>query len=142
MMRMLKVTLCLLVLCVRIGLLSEHIFLHLGKSWAINNNSFRHLFRICALFLCLKRRKKIFYFFSSFMILRKENYGNQNPIPSYSLAVPFIYASWYSWILCSYVGRLFVKSISKPIDVITKLNKMAGFDPDEEIELFEVCMWK
>jgi ubiquitin carboxyl-terminal hydrolase 7 len=36
-----------------------------------------------------------------------------------------------------YVGRLMVKSSSKPMDIVGQLNKMAGFAPDEEIELFE-----
>ncbi|XP_057506095.1 ubiquitin C-terminal hydrolase 12-like isoform X2 [Actinidia eriantha] len=36
-----------------------------------------------------------------------------------------------------YVGRFFVKSSSKPIEILTKLNQMAGFAPDEEIELYE-----
>ncbi|TXG58064.1 hypothetical protein EZV62_015893 [Acer yangbiense] len=36
-----------------------------------------------------------------------------------------------------YVGRLFLESSSKPIEIIGKLNQMAGFDPDEEIELYE-----
>ncbi|OWM79007.1 hypothetical protein CDL15_Pgr003178 [Punica granatum] len=36
-----------------------------------------------------------------------------------------------------YLGRLFVKSYGKPIEIISKLNEMAGFDPDEEIELYE-----
>ncbi|CAI9091428.1 OLC1v1026461C1 [Oldenlandia corymbosa var. corymbosa] len=36
-----------------------------------------------------------------------------------------------------YVGRLFVKGSGKPIEVLGKLNDMAGFAPDEEIELFE-----
>ncbi|GER45747.1 ubiquitin carboxyl-terminal hydrolase [Striga asiatica] len=36
-----------------------------------------------------------------------------------------------------YVGRLFVKSSGKPIDIITKLNELAGFAPDEEIDIFE-----
>ncbi|KAK9129007.1 hypothetical protein Syun_017804 [Stephania yunnanensis] len=36
-----------------------------------------------------------------------------------------------------YVGRLFVKNNGKPIDIIVKLNEMAGFAPDEEIELYE-----
>ncbi|XP_010519993.1 PREDICTED: ubiquitin carboxyl-terminal hydrolase 12-like isoform X2 [Tarenaya hassleriana] len=36
-----------------------------------------------------------------------------------------------------YVGRLMVKSSSKPMDIIGKLNQMAGFASDEEIELFE-----
>ncbi|XP_011626363.1 ubiquitin carboxyl-terminal hydrolase 13 isoform X1 [Amborella trichopoda] len=36
-----------------------------------------------------------------------------------------------------YVGRLFVKSSGKPIEILTKLNEMAGFPPNEEIELYE-----
>ncbi|CAA7388121.1 unnamed protein product [Spirodela intermedia] len=36
-----------------------------------------------------------------------------------------------------YVGRLFVKSIGKPVDILEKLNELAGFDPAEEIELYE-----
>ncbi|KAI4382644.1 hypothetical protein MLD38_008581 [Melastoma candidum] len=36
-----------------------------------------------------------------------------------------------------YVGRLFVKITSKPMEILTKLNEMAGFSPDEAIELFE-----
>lgn len=37
-----------------------------------------------------------------------------------------------------YVGRLFVKSFGKPVEILTKLNEFAGFAPDEAIELFEV----
>ncbi|KAG2334816.1 hypothetical protein Bca52824_005996 [Brassica carinata] len=36
-----------------------------------------------------------------------------------------------------YVGRLMVKSSSKPMDITGKLNEMAGFAPDEDLELFE-----
>ncbi|KAK6156222.1 hypothetical protein DH2020_010470 [Rehmannia glutinosa] len=36
-----------------------------------------------------------------------------------------------------YVGRLFVKGNAKPMEIFKQLNKMAGFAPDEEIELFE-----
>ncbi|KAJ4979070.1 hypothetical protein NE237_009850 [Protea cynaroides] len=36
-----------------------------------------------------------------------------------------------------YVGRIFVKGIGKPVDILTKLNEMAGFSPNEEIELYE-----
>ncbi|KAK6126581.1 hypothetical protein DH2020_039692 [Rehmannia glutinosa] len=36
-----------------------------------------------------------------------------------------------------YVGRFFVKSSGKPIEILTKLNELAGFAPDQEIELFE-----
>ena len=41
---------------------------------------------------------------------------------------------------CSYVGRLFVKSSGKPSEILTKLNEMAGYDPDEKILLSEVCV--
>ncbi|CAH9102394.1 unnamed protein product [Cuscuta europaea] len=36
-----------------------------------------------------------------------------------------------------YVGRFFVKSTTKPIEILAKLNELAGFAPDQEIELFE-----
>ncbi|XP_010917889.1 ubiquitin C-terminal hydrolase 12 isoform X4 [Elaeis guineensis] len=36
-----------------------------------------------------------------------------------------------------YVGRLFVKALGKPSDILTKLNELAGFSPNEEIELYE-----
>jgi len=37
-----------------------------------------------------------------------------------------------------YVGRFFVKALGRPLEIITKLNAMAGFPPEEEIDLFEV----
>ncbi|KAJ3675624.1 hypothetical protein LUZ60_004666 [Juncus effusus] len=36
-----------------------------------------------------------------------------------------------------YVGRLFLKANGKPAEIISKLNEMAGFPADEEIELYE-----
>ncbi|XAR64915.1 Ubiquitinyl hydrolase 1 [Bertholletia excelsa] len=36
-----------------------------------------------------------------------------------------------------YVGRMFVKAFGKPVEILTKLNELAGFGPEEEIELFE-----
>ncbi|XWS57102.1 hypothetical protein CRYUN_Cryun09bG0142700 [Craigia yunnanensis] len=36
-----------------------------------------------------------------------------------------------------YVGRLFVKGAWKPMEILRRINKMAGFGPDEEIELYE-----
>ncbi|KAH7541842.1 hypothetical protein FEM48_Zijuj02G0010400 [Ziziphus jujuba var. spinosa] len=36
-----------------------------------------------------------------------------------------------------YVGRLFVRSTGTPVDILTKLNEMAGYAPDEEIDLYE-----
>lgn len=38
-----------------------------------------------------------------------------------------------------FIGRLFVKGTSKPSEILPKLNEMAGYAPDEEIDLFEVC---
>ncbi|XP_031380387.1 ubiquitin carboxyl-terminal hydrolase 12-like isoform X1 [Punica granatum] len=37
-----------------------------------------------------------------------------------------------------YVGRLFIKINSKPGEILATLNEMAGFAPDEEIDLYEV----
>ncbi|KAK1577063.1 hypothetical protein Q3G72_018733 [Acer saccharum] len=36
-----------------------------------------------------------------------------------------------------YAGRLLVKGSGKPVEILTKLNEMAGFGPDEEIDLYE-----
>lgn len=36
-----------------------------------------------------------------------------------------------------FVGRLFVKGSGKPSEVLPKLNEMAGFSPEEEIDLYE-----
>ncbi|MCD9646610.1 ubiquitin carboxyl-terminal hydrolase 13, partial [Datura stramonium] len=36
-----------------------------------------------------------------------------------------------------YVGRLFVKGTSKPTEILSKLNEMAGYTPDQEVELYE-----
>lgn len=36
-----------------------------------------------------------------------------------------------------YVGRLFVKGSGKPLEILTKLNEMAGFTSDQEVELYE-----
>lgn len=43
--------------------------------------------------------------------------------------------------LLRYVGRLYVKSTGKPVDILKRLNELAGFDSDEEIELYEVCFF-
>lgn len=32
-----------------------------------------------------------------------------------------------------------MKTHGKPIDILNKLNEMAGYAPDEDIELYEVC---
>lgn len=39
------------------------------------------------------------------------------------------------------MGRLFVKGGGKPAEIITKLNEMAGFSSNEDIELFEVIIY-
>ncbi|XP_042437838.1 ubiquitin C-terminal hydrolase 13-like isoform X3 [Zingiber officinale] len=36
-----------------------------------------------------------------------------------------------------YVGRLFVKVLGKPADILSKLNEMAGFSPSVQIQLYE-----
>ncbi|GLT81910.1 hypothetical protein SLE2022_003340 [Rubroshorea leprosula] len=36
-----------------------------------------------------------------------------------------------------YVGRLFVKGTGKPIEILSRLNEMAGYSPDDEIDLYE-----
>ncbi|XP_065870951.1 ubiquitin C-terminal hydrolase 12-like isoform X1 [Euphorbia lathyris] len=36
-----------------------------------------------------------------------------------------------------YIGRLFVKGSGKPMEILTKLNEIAGFSSDQEIDLFE-----
>ncbi|CAM8927423.1 unnamed protein product [Rhodiola kirilowii] len=36
-----------------------------------------------------------------------------------------------------FVGKLYVKSSGKPVEIIGKLNEMVGLPPDEEIELYE-----
>ncbi|XP_021296357.1 ubiquitin carboxyl-terminal hydrolase 13-like [Herrania umbratica] len=36
-----------------------------------------------------------------------------------------------------YVGRMYVRSAGKPMEILARINKMAGFGPDEEIELYE-----
>ncbi|XP_055829915.1 ubiquitin C-terminal hydrolase 13-like [Solanum dulcamara] len=36
-----------------------------------------------------------------------------------------------------YVGRLFAKGVSNPTEILSKLNEMAGYAPDQEIELYE-----
>ncbi|XP_061338181.1 ubiquitin C-terminal hydrolase 13-like isoform X2 [Gastrolobium bilobum] len=41
-----------------------------------------------------------------------------------------------------YVGRLFVKSTGKPSEILMRLNVMAGYDPDEEIGLYEEIKFK
>lgn len=45
------------------------------------------------------------------------------------------HSSFYNF---RYVGRLFVKGNGKPFEILTKLNEMAGYPPEEEIELYEV----
>ncbi|GJV30910.1 reverse transcriptase domain-containing protein [Tanacetum coccineum] len=39
-----------------------------------------------------------------------------------------------------YAGRLYVKRRGKPTEILAKLNELAGFAPDEDIEVFEVFL--
>ncbi|BAT89109.1 hypothetical protein VIGAN_05280200 [Vigna angularis var. angularis] len=36
-----------------------------------------------------------------------------------------------------YVGRIFVKCTGKPLEILSRLNEMAGYDPEEDIALYE-----
>ena len=40
--------------------------------------------------------------------------------------------------LFSYLGKTFVKASCKPFDVMEELNAMAGFEPTQDLQLFEV----
>lgn len=44
-------------------------------------------------------------------------------------------------LLCSYVGRSYVKASGRPAEILEKLNEMAGFLPNEEIQLYEVILF-
>lgn len=66
-------------------------------------------------------------------------------LSSFVFLVFVFFSPLYLSLLCEifscatrYVGRLMVKSSSKPMDITGKLNEMAGFAPDEDLELFEV----
>ncbi|TQE10837.1 hypothetical protein C1H46_003537 [Malus baccata] len=37
-----------------------------------------------------------------------------------------------------FVGRLSLKSFTKPVEILTKLNQLAGFSLDDELEIYEV----
>jgi len=41
-------------------------------------------------------------------------------------------------IMNRYVGNFFVKASGKPSDIVERLNVIAGFPSDEDIELYEV----
>ncbi|XP_078172392.1 ubiquitin C-terminal hydrolase 12-like isoform X4 [Carex rostrata] len=41
-----------------------------------------------------------------------------------------------------YVGRLFLKAAGKPIEILAKLNELAGFPDNEEIELYEIVHFR
>lgn len=98
--------------------------------------SYCYLCRICAQFVLPRRARKIFYFSSSFIILKRKSFG----ISSQGSTSFFDTKDSDTDIilLYSFVGRLFVKALGKPSDILTKLNEMAGFSPNEEIELYEV----
>jgi hypothetical protein len=56
-----------------------------------------------------------------------------------------VYRTWIEHALfpCngSYVGRLFVKCTGKPSEILARLNEMAGYDPEEDIVLYEVGLY-
>ncbi len=61
------------------------------------------------------------------------------------LLLTSIFEIWSMFVPCRYVGRSFVKGGGRPTDILEKLNEMAGFEPTEEIQLYEVsflpCLW-
>lgn len=86
------------------------------------------------------KQKMKFCSFSSFMILKRKNSGSHLSI--FMMCLPttmfVVLLVINHFCLGRYVGRVFVKSTGKPADIFNKLNEMASFAPDEEIELFEV----
>jgi hypothetical protein len=54
------------------------------------------------------------------------------------LLLTSIFEIWSVFVPCRYVGRSFVKGGGRPTDILEKLNEMAGFEPTEEIQLYEV----
>lgn len=80
------------------------------------------------------------------MTLWKKSYGMQQLLAVLAIALVlreiwlmfFFLFFYFSIGTIRYVGRLFVKSTGKPVEILTKLNEMAGFAPNEEIELYEV----
>lgn len=61
-----------------------------------------------------------------------------NERESYCGPIFFLMFYLFFFCVCRFVGRLFVKALGKPIDILSKLMEMAEFPANEEIELYEV----
>ena len=78
------------------------------------------------------------------MIQSRKNFGRSYSIVKVAVIIHII-QKWTSMLyipynVLRYVGRTFVKVGGKPREILEKLNEFAGFAPEEEIELYEVCL--
>lgn len=105
-------------------------------------------------YLLQSKQKRTCFYFSNCTILRRRNCGNVHLSSFISLIVLIlskhisyshkIHSNCSQSCLCSYVGRSYVKASGRPADILERLNEMAGFPPNEEIQLYEVswfCNW-
>lgn len=101
------------------------------------------LCRICIPLHLLKRPKMTFYFSLNIMTQFIEILG-KFPIHALSLfsLLLILQQTRKRKRLMSfklrYAGRLFVRSSSRPSEVLVKLNEMVGFSSYQELELYEV----
>ena len=74
------------------------------------------------------------------MILKKKSFGKLSRFVCFPCLLGNYVKSYMGLSSCciSFIGRLFVKITGKPIEILSELNKMAGYAPDEEIDLYEV----
>ncbi|XP_059665781.1 ubiquitin C-terminal hydrolase 12-like isoform X1 [Cornus florida] len=82
----------------------------------------------------VKTKEEILFFFKLYDPLKEEL--------RYLLFLSFLGLEFYVitqalFLVVRYVGRLFLKGSGKPVEILTKLNELAGFAPDEEIDLYE-----
>lgn len=83
-----------------------------------------------------KTKEEILLFFKLYDPL-KEELRYVCILSSLKIEITFDYLCFFSFFEIRYVGKLFVKATGMPVELLTKLNEMAGFSPDEKIELFE-----
>ncbi|KAE9447954.1 hypothetical protein C3L33_20145, partial [Rhododendron williamsianum] len=90
----------------------------------------------------VKSADDILLFFKLYDPLKEElRYFN---IPFLGLVLHVLGLSSPPWLVSeavlyvvSYVGRLYVKAGGMPVEILAKINRLAGFAPDEDIQLFE-----
>ncbi|KAF7143289.1 hypothetical protein RHSIM_Rhsim05G0178400 [Rhododendron simsii] len=73
-------------------------------------------------------KEELRYFNSPFLGLMLHVLGLSSPPWLVSEAVIYV---------VNYVGRLYVKAGGMPVEILAKINRLAGFAPDEDIDLFE-----